>query len=311
LAGLMTPDHGKIIVNDITWLDTENKINLPPQKRRVGFLFQDYALFPHMNVSQNVGFGLVMRGILKRERRSRIKNALEMVGLTGMERRGVHELSGGQRQRVALARSLILEPQVLLLDEPLGALDLNLRRQMQDELKKLQKRLGTTFIHVTHDQDEAMALADSLVVMNQGTVEDHGTAQRVYRQPATRFTATFMGDSNLLAGQVQQRSGEQVNIKTALGEFWLKGEAEINSTITLAIRPEQLQLQPSDADSVSIGSFRLGDLSFHGTHYRCHICPLINPDIALLLYLAPDQTLVSGKTTTLYINRRDLVLLTH
>ena len=170
---------------------------LPPARRPTTTVFQDYALFPHMSVRANVGFGLMMRGVGRAERRRAANEALALVGLEHLADRRPHELSGGQRQRVALARALVVEPAVLLLDEPLGALDLKLRRQMQDELKAIQKRVGTAFVHVTHDQEEAMALADLCVVISHGRIEDTGQPERVYRRPRTRFTATFMGESTI------------------------------------------------------------------------------------------------------------------
>ena len=304
LGGFIAADSGRVLLGgqDIT--------TLKPARRPTATVFQDYALFPHMNVANNVGFGLAMRGVTRRQRRYQVEQALALVGLSGFARRRIHELSGGQRQRVALARALILEPQVLLLDEPLGALDLNLRRQMQDELKQLQQRLGTMFIHVTHDQDEAMALADLLVVMQQGRVEDAGTPERVYLRPATRFTAMFMGDSNLLPGRVLRQEGDQVRVATALGEFMLHGNAAVHSTVTLAIRPEQLHLTPPAEDALVLGTAQLGGQAFHGTHLRCHALPQAADANELLVYLTPGSTAETGQTVTLYAKRRDLVLLT-
>jgi spermidine/putrescine transport system ATP-binding protein len=171
---------------------------MAPAKRPTATVFQDYALFPHMSVGDNVGFGLRMRGIARDARDLKAKTMLDTVGLPQAFDKKPHQLSGGQRQRVALARALVVEPQLLLLDEPLGALDMKLRRQMQDELKALQKRVGTAFVHVTHDQEEAMALADQIVVMNLGRIEDQGAPERVYAKPATRFAATFMGESSFI-----------------------------------------------------------------------------------------------------------------
>ncbi len=181
LGGFLGPTSGEVRIGG------ESVLHLPPAERPTATVFQDYALFPHMNVMNNVAFGLAMQGIAKAERRERTADMLELVGLAGFGKRSVHELSGGQKQRVALARSLVTEPQVLLLDEPLGALDLNLRKQMQRELITIQTRVGTTFIHVTHDQEEALSLADLVVLMNAGKVEDVGAPKRLYLEPATRF----------------------------------------------------------------------------------------------------------------------------
>jgi spermidine/putrescine transport system ATP-binding protein len=194
LGGFLQPSSGRVLINgaDCT--------AIPPAKRPTATVFQDYALFPHMSVANNVAFGLRMRGVAKDSRTTRALEMLSVVGLADQAHKKPHELSGGQRQRVALARALIVEPAVLLLDEPLGALDLKLRRQMQDELKAIQKRVGTAFVHVTHDQEEAMALADHVVVMNKGHIEDQGTPEKVYARPATAFSATFMGESTIIDG---------------------------------------------------------------------------------------------------------------
>src|SRR4029079_12728893 len=196
LVGFLEPSEGQVLIKG------EDCTTMPPAKRPTTTVFQDYALFPHMTVGGNVGFGMRMRGVAATERAKRAREVLAMVGLAEAFDKKPHQLSGGQRQRVALARALVVEPSVLLLDEPLGALDLKLRRQMQDELKALQRRVGTAFIHVTHDQEEAMALGDICVVMNQGRIEDSGPPDRVYSRPATRFSAAFMGENTLLPGNI-------------------------------------------------------------------------------------------------------------
>jgi spermidine/putrescine transport system ATP-binding protein len=208
LGGFLQPTSGRVFISG------EDCTNTPPAKRPTATVFQDYALFPHMSVADNVGFGLRMRGVAKPDRDARARAMLTTVGLPEAFDRKPHQLSGGQRQRVALARALVVEPQVLLLDEPLGALDMKLRRQMQDELKALQQRVGTAFVHVTHDQEEAMALADHIVVMNEGRIEDEGAPERVYAKPATRFTAHFMGESSTF-GDVTVRPENVV-----LGQGW-------------------------------------------------------------------------------------------
>ena len=173
LGGFMTPSAGQILIEGV------DVTQVPPALRPTVTVFQDYALFPHMSVASNVGFGLAMRKVPKDERIRRAAESLRLVGLEGFGDRSIDQLSGGQRQRVALARAIAVEPSVLLLDEPLGALDLNLRRQMQEELVRIQKQLGTTFVHVTHDQDEAMSIADTIVVLNQGKIEDNGSPDRI------------------------------------------------------------------------------------------------------------------------------------
>jgi putative spermidine/putrescine transport system ATP-binding protein len=193
IAGFEQPTAGRVLLrgSDVT--------DLPPYDRDVNTVFQDYALFPHMTVGGNVEYGLLVKGVPSRERKQRVVEALRMVRLEGFERRKPHQLSGGQRQRVALARALVNEPSVLLLDEPLGALDLKLRQQMQIELKSIQRRVGLTFVYVTHDQEEALTMSHRLAVMNAGRIEQVGTPAEVYERPATGFVAGFVGVSNLLS----------------------------------------------------------------------------------------------------------------
>ena len=200
--------------------------DIPPNRRNVNTVFQDYALFPHMNVRDNVGYGLMVKGVDRRTRESRAEEMLALVKLDGYGDRKPAQLSGGQRQRVALARALVNEPKVLLLDEPLGALDLKLREAMQDELKSLQTRLGITFVFVTHDQGEALSMADSLAVFNEGKIAQIGTPAEVYARPRTRFVADFVGSSNVLAPEVTRAFGGPAN--------WS------------SLRPEALRLTPAD-----------------------------------------------------------------
>jgi spermidine/putrescine transport system ATP-binding protein len=225
LAGLVDPDAGDVLV------DGQSLLGKAPDRRPTSIVFQDYALFPHMTVGENVGFGLAMRSVRGPERRERVEAMLRLVGLPGSSARRVSALSGGQRQRVALARALVIEPRVLLLDEPLGALDLKLRRQMQDELTQIQRTLGTTFVHVTHDQEEAMSLADVVIVLRDGRVEDHGPPERLYLRPATRFCATFMGDSNLLEGTVTSAGQGHVLVATAYGTVTVEGAAPVRADV--------------------------------------------------------------------------------
>jgi len=199
IAGFELPTAGRIL------LDGKDVSNLPPFERDVNTVFQDYALFPHMTVGDNVGYALAIRKVPRADRERRVAAALQMVRLVGYERRKPSQLSGGQRQRVALARALVNRPRVLLLDEPLGALDLKLREEMQLELKSIQREVGITFIYVTHDQDEALAMSDRLAVFNHGRIEQVGTPAEVYERPATPFVAGFVGTSNLLSGDVAQR----------------------------------------------------------------------------------------------------------
>jgi putative spermidine/putrescine transport system ATP-binding protein len=220
IAGFEEPTAGRIL------LQGQDVSRLPAYERDVNTVFQDYALFPHMTVYDNVEYGLKVKGIGASDRRRRVADALAMMRLDRLERRKPGELSGGQRQRVALARALINQPRVLLLDEPLGALDLKLRQTMQIELKTLQERLSMTFLYVTHDQEEALTMSDRLAVMNQGRVEQVGTPAEVYENPATGFVAGFVGASNVLAGEAAR--------------------AVTGSAAAFTIRPEKIRLSPLD-----------------------------------------------------------------
>jgi putative spermidine/putrescine transport system ATP-binding protein len=221
IAGFELPTAGRILLHgaDVT--------SVPPFDRDVNTVFQDYALFPHMSVGENVGYGLMVRKVGRDERNRRVTEALRMVRLEGFDSRKPSQLSGGQRQRVALARALVNRPRVLLLDEPLGALDLKLREEMQIELKAIQQQVGITFIYVTHDQEEALTMSDRLAVFNRGRIEQLGTPADVYERPATQFVAGFVGTSNLLRGDVA---------RTVLGRAG-----------TFTIRPEKMHLAAPDA----------------------------------------------------------------
>ncbi|WP_271103773.1 ABC transporter ATP-binding protein [Pseudomonas tohonis] len=233
IAGFEQPSSGSIRIHG------EEAAGLPPYQRDVNTVFQDYALFPHMNVRDNVAYGLKVKGVGKSERLNRAEEALGMVALAGYGDRKPAQLSGGQRQRVALARALVNRPRVLLLDEPLGALDLKLREQMQSELKKLQRQLGITFIFVTHDQSEALSMSDRVAVFNKGRIEQVDTPRNLYMQPATPFVAEFVGTSNVLRGAValeltgneQPFSIRPEHIRFATGEAALAGEVQISGLL--------------------------------------------------------------------------------
>ena len=209
IAGLETPDSGKV------YLEGKDVTALAPEARDVNTVFQNYALFPHMTVADNIGYGLKLKKIPKAEIKKRVSEMLELVQLPGYEKRKPSELSGGQRQRVAIARSLVNNPKVLLLDEPLGALDLQLRRAMQLELKRLQKKLGITFIYITHDQEEAINMSDRIAVMNKGTFEQIGTPDEIYNHPKTSYVATFVGNANILKGTAQETEADILKVSLA------------------------------------------------------------------------------------------------
>jgi spermidine/putrescine transport system ATP-binding protein len=219
---------------------------LPPYRREVNTVFQSYALFPHLDVFENVAFGLRRKKVGKEEVESRVKEALVLVDLPGYEKRKPSQLSGGQQQRVALARALVNRPKVLLLDEPLGALDLKLRKQMQLELKRIQRDVGITFLYVTHDQEEAMTMSNRLAVMRHGKIEQIGGPEEVYERPATEFVAGFLGASNLLDGELKERVADTATIALADGSIVRVPAASMNgggSTVKLGVRPEKIRLQ--------------------------------------------------------------------
>ncbi len=244
IAGFEQPTRGQI------FLDGQPVAGLPPFRRDVNTVFQSYALFPHMTVYDNVAFGLAMKRVPSAEVRQRVLEALEMVQLAGFEGRRPGQLSGGQQQRVAVARAIVNRPKVLLLDEPLGALDLKLRKQMQVELKHLQQRLGITFIYVTHDQEEALTMSDRIAVMNGGVVEQSGTSDEIYRRPRSRFVADFIGETNLFTGRV---AGEVVQgnlrVETPSISFLAPAmpEAAPGATVYVSVRPESIDVQPGAA----------------------------------------------------------------
>jgi len=273
LGGFIDPSQGTVRIG------ADDMTHVPPAKRPTTTMFQDYALFPHMSLRENVAFGLRMAGMGKAERHRRADAKLELVGLSADGDKRPHELSGGQRQRVALARALAVEPEVLLLDEPLGALDLKLRRAMQDELKAIQRQVGTTFVHVTHDQEEAMAIADRIVVMNAGRIEDEAPPARIYREPASLFAADFMGEMNHLPALVGAKDAE-----TALGRLPAHGIHE--GPATICIRPEALR---HDGVGVALGAATVRDATFFGTHTRAHLVPKSAPDMVLVAHLPPSD----------------------
>jgi len=225
--------------------------DLPPFKRATNTVFQNYALFPHLSVFENIAFGLRRRKTPKNEIRHQVAFMLKLVELPGYEERKPNQLSGGQQQRVALARALVNSPRVLLLDEPLGALDLKLRKQMQVELKRIQSEIGITFVFVTHDQEEAMTMSDRIAVMRQGRIEQLGRPEALYERPATSFVAGFLGVSNLLDGEVVGRSGELVDVRLGDGTLVQAPAAATNgdTSVRIGIRPEKLRVTPSRAEA--------------------------------------------------------------
>ena len=239
--------------------------NKEPYQRDVNTVFQNYALFPHMTVFDNVAYGLTIKKVPKDEIRQRVAEMLELVQLTDYERRKPDELSGGQKQRVAIARALINRPKVLLLDEPLGALDLKLRKQMQIELKRLQKKLGITFIYVTHDQEEALTMSDRIAVMNAGVIEQLGTPMEIYDHPLTRFVAGFIGESNIFDGTVTAVEGDLLRVDTPAGKLLTRGSGfAVGEEMHVSIRPEYLEAGERSADGFDLPA-RIKDFTYMGT----------------------------------------------
>ncbi len=238
IAGLETPDAGRVILNG------QDMTDLPPESRPVNTVFQSYALFPHMNVEKNVAYGLKVRGMEKKVIEKRVGEMLELVQMAQYRRRMPGQLSGGQRQRIAIARALAPQPQLLLLDEPLGALDLQLRRQMQVELKRLQKKLGITFIYITHDQEEAVGMSDRIAVMRGGRFEQLGTPEEIYDAPMTRYVAQFIGRSTILTAKVRRVNGALAVAENAGGTFAVdasRAALAAGQQIDLCVRTERMR----------------------------------------------------------------------
>jgi spermidine/putrescine transport system ATP-binding protein len=240
ISGFETPTQGAIL------LEGEDVTHFPPYRRDVNQVFQSYALFPHMTVRENIGFGLRMKKVGKTEADERVRAVIEMVSLGGMEERKPGQLSGGQRQRVALARAIVCRPKVLLLDEPLSALDAKLRHAMQLELKRLQQKLGITFVFVTHDQEEALTMSDRIAVINKGRIEQLGDAAQIYHQPKTKFVANFIGQANIVEAEILSRDGDRAKVRLR-GDIELSVNAQYLSAdaakALISIRPEKIHLQ--------------------------------------------------------------------
>jgi len=249
VSGFAEPDEGEVV------LDGQNVTKKPPNARDTAMVFQNYALFPHMTVAQNIGFGMRIRKKPKREIDREVNRLLTLVKMEGLGERRPHELSGGQQQRVALARALSLNPKILLLDEPLSNLDANLRINMREEIRKLQRRLGLTIIFVTHDQEEAMSISDLLVVMDQGVVKQVGSPTEVYEKPADEFVANFVGHINFFIGEVKTLSNDDINLQIPQGNLQVKKPpipVSIGESVKLVVRPESIDIVDAGKELVGI-----------------------------------------------------------
>ena len=264
IGGFHKPTKGSVLLHG------QDVSHLPPDKRPTSMVFQSYALFPHMTVLQNVGYGLKVAGVSKQENQEKSAAALDLVGLTGFADRKPHELSGGQQQRVQLARAMVLERDILLLDEPLAALDAQLRKDMCLELKHLQEKVGITFIHVTHNQEEAMTVADRIALIANGNLVEHGNARDVYRSPDRAFTASFVGENNMLTGKVTQIDGAEVRVQISNGAELLVDRRDkpvrVGDDVTLSIRSELTRMAPGDGAGVAQPGHSISG-SFHEAVY--------------------------------------------
>ncbi len=295
IGGFETPDSGEVI------FDGQSIAEVPPYKRNVNTVFQKYALFPHLNVYENIAFGLRISKVKEDEIKKRVKEMLELVNLRGFERRNVTMLSGGQQQRVAIARALINHPKVLLLDEPLGALDLKLRKDMQNELKNIQHKTGITFIYVTHDQEEALSMSDTVVVMADGKIQQIGTPTDIYNEPVNAFVADFIGESNILDGIML----EDFKVKFAGQVFkCLDKGFNKNEPIDVVVRPEDVDVvKPEDGMLTGV----VTSVTFKGVHYEIIVdikgfkwmiqsTDYVAPEATIGLFIEPDAIHIMKKS---------------
>lgn len=291
VAGFETPTAGKVFSGeaDIT--------NTPPQRRNFGVVFQSYALFPHMSVRGNIAYPLAVRGMRRKNRNELVNHALELVGLEGLGARRPSQLSGGQQQRVALARALVYQPSVLLLDEPLGALDRALRERMQVELRNLHRKVGATLLYVTHDQDEALTMADRVVVMQDGRLEQVGTPRELYERPATEFVASFIGSANRLSVRVKHpKAGLAVVRLASGGTFEVRSSARVSacgeSQGLLVFRPEKVEISAATDSEISTNEMsvvgRVESLVFAGSTWRCSVSTALG-DVQAFVPNKPDE----------------------
>ncbi len=304
IAGFEAPDTGRVLIG------SKDVTRLPPNKRALGMVFQSYSLFPHMTVAENVAFGLRMRGTSRAERARVVRTMLKTVRLQQFEDRAVQQLSGGQQQRVALARALATEPSVLLLDEPLGALDKSLRERMQFELRQLQRRFGITSILVTHDQEEALTISDRIAVMEAGTVVQLGAPTEVYAKPRTRFVSEFLGTANIFSGRVEAATGrDEWSVALTIQPGTRGGVREPGlapgQTVTFAVRPERTRLAPPDAARLRAS---VQDVVFRGAYYAYELA-LPGQEAMLFAYAQADLPVPADRLVSLDWDPADATIL--
>ena len=300
IAGFEEPTGGTV------FLDGRDVTGIAPNKRDVNMVFQSYALFPHLNSYQNVAFGLERKKVAKAEIKQRVGEIMEIVSLTGMEKRVPREMSGGQQQRVALARALVNRPRALLLDEPLGALDLKLRMQMQVELKRIQREVGITFVYVTHDQGEALTMSDRIAVMDAGRIEQLGTPREIYEKPASRFVAGFIGTSNLLGGTVDSIDGDRAVLTYGPGERIVaptSGQVSPGDAIEVSVRPEKIDLHLTHAAATGdcVISGVVTEVVYHGTSTNYTVKTAACPDVVIFDQNASSAEDVAGRGDTVFL----------
>ena len=311
IAGFEEPTTGSITVEGEPIEDKE------PYERNVNTVFQSYALFPHMTIYDNVAYGLKMKKVPKKEIQERVLKMLEMVQLSGFEKRYPSQLSGGQKQRVAIARALINRPKVLLLDEPLGALDLKLRKQMQLELKRLQKKLNITFIYVTHDQEEALTMSDRIAIMHDGVMDQSGSPTEIYERPATKFVATFIGETNVFDGTIRSIEGGKAVIGIENGEVTSSGSVEegdgkntgfaVNEFVTVSVRPEKMHFSPKPVEGFTVPAV-VRDYIYVGSVLKC-IAVLPNGNEIKMEKLAGEELPPIGEKVFICWEPEDAVLI--
>jgi len=277
LAGFETPTFGDVL------LGTQRLNTVPPHKRGIGMVFQNYALFPHMTVAENLAFPLEVRGISKADAEAKVKRALQMVQMDGFQNRRPAQLSGGQQQRVAVARALVFEPDLVLMDEPLGALDKNLREQMQYEIKHIHEELGVTMVYVTHDQAEALTMSDRIAVFNDGKIQQLATPEVLYEQPENAFVAAFIGENNRFVGTVREVADEKcaVEVKGAIVHALPVRVGAKGTRTTLSLRPERVFIDPAEGTFPNVFDAEVQELIYLGDHIRARVTVLQNEEFII------------------------------